>query len=95
MNLLLMKLLNIGSRYIWIWVAIEPKHKQFLYIDISFERTMLVAERFIASLINKFGKHHVSTADGGPLYQPQACHFLKLKHHFHSSFEKGIIERTI
>jgi hypothetical protein len=34
-----------------------------LHIDISFERTMLiVAERFIvASLINKYGKHPVST----------------------------------
>ena len=33
-------------------------NKQVIHIDISFERTMLiVAARFIASLINKFGKH--------------------------------------
>ncbi len=37
--------------YIWLGVAIEPKHRQILQIDISFERTMLVAERFISSLI--------------------------------------------
>lgn len=36
---------------------------------------MLVAERFIASLINKYGKHPVST-DGGTRYS-QACRFLK------------------
>ena len=54
-------LIKIGSQYVGLWVAIEPKHKQILNIDISFERTMLVAERFIASLINKYGKHPVST----------------------------------
>ena len=87
--------LKIGSQYIWIWVAIEPIHRKILQIDISFERTMLiVAERFIASLINRHGKHQVST-DGGTWY-PQACQFLKLKHHIHSPFEKSIIiERTI
>jgi putative transposase len=85
--------LKIGSQYIWIWVAIEPIHRKILQIDISFERTMLVAERFIASLINTYGKHQVST-DGGTWY-PQACQFLKLKHHIHSPFEKSIIERTI
>src|SRR3954451_21158291 len=75
-------LIKVGSDLIWLWVAIEPKHRQILHIDISFERTMLVAERLIASLINKFGKHSVSTADGG-IWYPQACHFLKLKHHLH------------
>ena len=59
---------------------------------------LFVAERFIvASLINKFGKHSVSTADGsGTWYPQQACDFLKLKeHHLHSSIEKRLIERTI
>ena len=37
-------------------------NRQILQIDISFERTMLiVAERFIISLINKYGKHYIST----------------------------------
>jgi putative transposase len=60
---------------------------------VSFERAMLVAERFIASLINRHGKHPVST-DGGTWY-PQACRFLKLKHHLHSPLEKSLIERTM
>jgi hypothetical protein len=59
-------------------------NKQVIHIDLSFERTMLiVAERFIvASLINRYDKHSVSTADGG-IWYPQVCHFLKLKHHLH------------
>ena len=44
-------------------------------------------------MINKYGKHPVST-DGGTWY-PQACRFLKIKHHLHSSYEKSVIERTI
>ncbi|HEY6535406.1 MAG TPA: hypothetical protein VIY08_06360 [Candidatus Nitrosocosmicus sp.] len=28
-------------------------------------------------------------------WYPQACRFLNLLHHIHSSFEKSIIERTI
>ena len=43
---------------------------------------LIVAERFIAFLINRHGKHPVSTADGGTWY-PQACKFLKLEHYLH------------
>jgi putative transposase len=86
-------LIKIGSKYVWLWVAIEPKHRQIIKADISFERTMLVAERFISSLINRYGKHSVST-DGGTWY-PQACIFLKVEHHTHSNLEKSLIERTM
>ena len=86
-------LIKIGSQYVWLWVAIEPNNKQILQMDMSFERTMLVAERFIASLLDKYGRHPVST-DGGTWY-PQTCKFLKLKYHLHSSLEKSLIERTI
>ena len=90
-------LLKIGSKFVWLWVAIiEPKHRQILKADISFERTMLiVAERFISSLINRYGKHLVSTADGGTWYPPQACKFLKVNHRIHSALEKSLIERTM
>ena len=86
-------LLKIGSKFVWLWVAIEPKHRQILKADISFERTMLVAERFITSLINRYGKHPIST-DGGTWY-PQACIFLKVNHRIHSTLEKSLIERTM
>jgi putative transposase len=54
---------------------------------------MFVAERFLSGIVRDYGKHPVST-DGGTWY-PQACQFLKLKHHTHSPDEKSIIERTI
>src|SRR6476646_1321780 len=55
---------------------------------------LIVAERFIAFLINRHGKHPVSTADSGTWY-PQACKLLKLEHYLHSSFGKSVIERTM
>ena len=54
---------------------------------------MFVAERFVADLIKIHGKHPVSS--NGGIWYPQACKFLKLKHHLHSTFEKSIIERTM
>ena len=86
-------LLKIGSSYMWIWVAIEPKAKEILGISMSNERNMLTAERFILSLINKYGKQPVST-DGRTWY-PQECRFLNTHHHIHSSHEKSLIERTM
>jgi putative transposase len=59
-------------------------------IYISEERNMLVAERFIRSLVSKYGKHTVYT-DGGTWY-PEACNILRLKHYLHSSFEKSLID---
>jgi putative transposase len=86
-------LIKIGSEYIWIWVAIEPENRQILALTIYKERNMFVAERFLSGLIRIHGKHAIST-DGGTWY-PQACRFLGLEHHIHSSFEKSIIERTM
>jgi putative transposase len=86
-------LIKVGSEYVWLWVAIEPAEKTILGIRISIERNMLVAEQFIKSLIRKYGKHPVTT-DGGTWY-PQACRFLNIQYHNHSSIEKSFIERTI
>jgi putative transposase len=53
----------------------------------------IAIERFISEVVEEHGEHPVST-DGGTWY-PQACRFLKLTHHIHSSYEKSIIERTM
>jgi putative transposase len=87
-------LLKVGENYVWLWVAIEPIEMIVLGIRISFERTMLVAERFIQKLSTEYCKHLVRT-DGGCTWHPQACEFLRLHHHLHSSFEKSIMERVI
>ncbi len=86
-------LLKIGSEYLWLWVAVEPKNRQILALSISKERNMLIAERFLPGLARVHGKHPIST-DGGTWY-PMACRLLKLKHHLHSSFEKSLVERTM
>ena len=68
-------LIKVGSEYIWLWAAIEPKNRQILALEISRERNMLVAERFFEGLVKAHGKCPVST-DGGT-WHPQACRFLK------------------
>ena len=89
-------LLKVEENYVWLWVAIEPTDKIIvLGIHISIERSILVAEQFIQKLATEYGKHPVYTDGGAGTWYPQACKFLKLEHHLHSSFEKGIIERTI
>jgi putative transposase len=85
--------IKVGSELIWLWVVIEPKDREILSVKISKQRNMFVAERFLADIVHKYGEHPVST-DGGTWY-PQACRFLKLPHHIHCPFEKGIIERTM
>jgi putative transposase len=85
--------IQIGNHHFWLWIAIEPVHRTILGIYISEERNMFVAENFIHSLIDKYGKHTVYT-DGGTWY-PQACQFLHLKHRLHSFSEKSLIERVM
>jgi len=63
-----------------------------LGIYLSEDRNMLVAEKFIRSLVSKYGKHTVYT-DGGTWYD-QACNVIGLKHYLHSSIEKNLMERV-
>jgi transposase-like protein len=64
-----------------------------LGIYISEDRNMLVAEKFIRLLVEKYGKHTVYT-DGGTWYD-EACNVIGLKHYLHSSSEKSLMERLI
>jgi putative transposase len=85
--------IQIGNQHFWLWIAIEPVNTSVLGIYISEERNMFVAENFIHSLVDKYGRHTVYT-DGGTWY-PQACNFLHLKHRLHSPLEKSPIERVM
>ena len=52
----------------WLWVAIEPIHNRILGVSIiSKHRNMLVAESFLKSLVNLYGKHIVYSDDGGSM----------------------------
>ena len=52
---------------------------------------MLVAEKFIRSLVPKYGRHTVYT-DGGTWYT-EACNVIGLKHYLNSPFEKSLMKR--
>ena len=73
--------IKVGSEFIWLWVVIAVESKEILGLNISKERNMFVAEHFLSGIVEEYGEHPVST-DGGTWY-PQACQFLKLKHHIH------------
>src|SRR5919106_5075172 len=84
--------IQIGNQHFWLWFCIEPIHSSVLGIYISEERNMIVAEKFIRSLVEKYGKHTVYT-DGGTWYD-EACNIIGLKHYLHSSFQKSLMERV-
>ncbi len=50
-------MIHIGSDEAWLWIAIEPIHRQILGVYISRHRNMLAAEAFLRSLIRIHGKH--------------------------------------
>jgi putative transposase len=86
-------MIHIGSDEAWLWIAVEPIHRQNLGVYISRHRNMLVAEAFLRSLIRIYGKH-TAYSDGGSWYL-EACISLGLKHRLQSSYEKSIVvERT-
>ena len=53
--------IQIGNQHFWLWFCIEPVHSSVLGIYISEERNMLIAEKFIRSLVSNYGKHTVYT----------------------------------
>ena len=81
--------IQIGNQHFWLWLCIEPIHSSVLGIHISEEKNMLVAEKFIRSLVSNYGKH----TDGGTWYH-EACSIIGLKHYLHSSIEKSLMERV-
>jgi transposase-like protein len=54
--------IKVGSSYFWIWWdVIDLVHKIILSIHLSTERNIFVAEILLYSLVNKYGKHSVSS----------------------------------
>jgi transposase-like protein len=53
-------MVQIGPDQAWLWVAVEPIHRQIPGVYISRHRNnMIVAESFLRSLIKNYGKHVV------------------------------------
>jgi putative transposase len=84
--------IQIGSPHFWLWFCIESIHCSVLGICISEERNMIIAEKFIRSLVSNYGKHTVYTDSGTWYYE--ACNVLWVKHYLHSSIEKSLMERV-
>jgi putative transposase len=57
-------IIQAGSEYIYLVVAIKPKDKEIIGMSILKERNMFVAERFLSSIVDEYGQHTVSTKDG-------------------------------
>ena len=47
-------LVKVGSELMWLWIAIEPKNKRILAQNITQNRNMLVAERFLSGIVNSW-----------------------------------------
>ena len=75
--------IQIGSQHFWVWFCIEPIDSSVLGIYISKSRNMLVAEKFIRSLVEKYGKDTVYT--DGCIWYLESYHLLRMKHYSHSS----------
>ncbi|HEY6536509.1 MAG TPA: DDE-type integrase/transposase/recombinase [Candidatus Nitrosocosmicus sp.] len=86
--------IRIGSsKLIWLWIVIESLNNEILSFYISKKQNMSATKRSLSMIVDKYRRHQVSSDDSA--WYPQACKFLKLNHHLHSSFEKNIIERTM
>ena len=56
-------MLQIGPDQAWLWIAVEPVHKQTLGVYIR-HKDMIIAESFLKSLIKNYGKHVVYSYGG-------------------------------
>jgi len=54
-------MIQVGSEFLWLWAATEPKHRSILALSISKERNIFVAERFLSTLVQDHGKDLIST----------------------------------
>ena len=53
--------IKVGSELVWLWVAIEPASKEVLRLNISKERNMFAAERFLSNVVKEYGEHPCSS----------------------------------
>jgi transposase-like protein len=60
-------MLQISTDEAWLWIAVEPIHKQILGVYISRHMNMIVVESFLRSLLRIYGKHTVYS-DGETWY---------------------------
>ena len=89
MKLLYRLVINI-SGYGFVLNKFIVQYLEYTYLRR--EICLLIAEKFIRSLVEKYGKHIMYT-DGGIWYD-EACNVIGLKNHLHSQLEKSLMERV-
>ena len=83
--------IKVGSEFTWLWVAIKPKDKQILALNITKDRTCLLLKGLL-----RFDKDlcKVSVTNWWWNMISQAGQFSKPKHRIHFPLGKRLIERT-
>ena len=85
--------IKVGSQEAWLWLAFEPYGRFLLGFYLSRTRNILVAELFLQSLIDRYGRHPVYS-DGANWY-PDACRSLGLEHHIYDYLRGNLMERFV
>ena len=70
-------MVQIGPDHAWLWVAVEPIHRQIRVYISRHRNNMIVANLFLRSLFNQDLWQNVVYSDGGTSY-PEACISLGL-----------------
>jgi len=84
---------KVGSQDAWLWLAFEPAGRFFLGFYLSRTRSILTAELFLQSLIDRYGRHPVYS-DGANWY-PDACRSLGLQHYVYDGSSGNLMERFV
>jgi len=83
--------IKVGSQEAWLWLAFEPYGRFFLGFYLSRTRNILVAELFLQSLIDRYGRYPVYS--DGANWDPDACRSRGLKHHLYDVLRGNLMER--
>jgi putative transposase len=80
---------KVGSFEACIWVAVEPIHRYVLGILLSVHQNTVIAQLFLKTLVEKYGKHPSTLIE--EVTYPEACRALDLEHRPHPPYEKTIV----
>jgi transposase-like protein len=72
-------IIQVGSDEAWLWIAVEPIHRQILGVYISRHRNILVAESFLSSLIKIYSKRTVYSDGGRTCIHQKHMYIIRIK----------------
>ena len=72
-------MIQVGSDEAWLWIAVQPIHRQILGVYISRHRNILVAESFLSSLIKIYSKRTVYSDGGRTCIHQKHMYIIRIK----------------